>query len=125
MPQTQLAHQIASILYEKKALDIVALDVHHLTVIADCMVIATGRSAVQVKALADEVDDRMAEQGVHLNRWEGHNEGRWIVMDYGFVLVHIFHQEERAYYNLERLWEDGQNRLILPFDQTDVISPFV
>ena len=118
MPQSDLAQQIASILYEKKALDIIALDVRHLTVITDYMVIATGRSAVQVKSLADEVDDRLAEKGVSLHRWEGHNEGRWIVMDYGAVLVHIFHQEERAYYNLERLWEDGQNRLPLPFDQS-------
>ena len=48
----------------------------------------------------------------------GGTEGRWIVMDYGSILVHIFNQEERSYYNLERLWEDGSNRLSLPFDQT-------
>ena len=82
------------------------------------MIIASGRTAAQVKALADEVDEKMAEAGWNLRRSEGATEGRWIVMDYGSILVHIFHQEERAYYNLERLWEDGSNRLVLPFDQT-------
>jgi len=119
MPLADLAQQIASILYEKKARDIIALNVGHLTVITDYMVIATGRSAMQVKALADEIDDRLAAQGIDLRRCEGANEGRWVVMDYGSVLVHLFHQEERAYYNLERLWEDGSNRLLLPFDQTE------
>lgn len=71
-----------------------------------------------VKALADEVDERMAKEGLALRRMEGQGEGRWIVMDYGHILVQLFHQEERAYYNLERLWEDGTNRLVLPFDQT-------
>lgn len=119
MPLSDLAQQIASILYEKKAQDILALNVSHLTIITDYMVIATGRSAVQVKTLADEVDERLAAQGISMRRCEGANEGRWIVMDYGTVLVHIFHQEERAYYNLERLWEDGSNRLMLPFDQME------
>ena len=50
----------------------------------------------------------------------GQNEGRWIILDYGFMLVHIFHTEEYEYYNLERLWTDGSNRLVLPFDQTDL-----
>ena len=83
------------------------------------MVIASGRTALQVKALATEVDDRMAEEGVSLRRKEGQNEGRWVVLDYNDVLVHIFHQEERDYYRLERLWEDGDNRLALPFVVAD------
>lgn len=118
MNQPALALQIASILYDKKAQDIVVLEVGHLTVLTDHMVIATGRSAIQVKTLAEEVDDRLGQTGTALRRKEGQNEGRWIVLDYGTVMVHLFHQEERAYYNLERLWEDGHNRLILPFDQT-------
>ena len=118
MHDNATAQEIAQVIYDKKGRDIVALDVSHLTVICDAMVIATGRSANQVAALADEVDDRMAQRGISPRRTEGQNEGRWIVMDYGFIMVHIFHQEERAYYNLERLWEDGTNRLVLPFDQT-------
>ena len=118
MTDNALAQAIGSWLYDKKAKDIIALNVSHLTVITDYMVIASGRTTTQVKALADEVDEKMAEAGWNLRRSEGAAEGRWIVMDYGSILVHIFHQEDRAYYNLERLWEDGSNRLILPFDQT-------
>ena len=55
---------------------------------------------------------------MELKRSEGMREGRWIALDFDNVMVHIFHQEDRAYYNLERLWEDGSNRLPLPFDQT-------
>jgi ribosome-associated protein len=117
MTEGALARKIAEILYDKKARDIVVLEVGHLTILADYLVIATGRSAIQVKALAQEVDDRLAEEGVQLRRKEGHNEGRWIVLDYGTVMVHVFHQEERSFYNLERLWEDGHNRMLLPFDQ--------
>ena len=113
-----LAQEIAQVIYDKKGRDIVVLNVQHLTVICDYMVIATGRSVTQVKALADEVDDRMAELGLNLRRTEGQQDGRWVVLDYGHIMVHLFHQEDRAYYNLERLWEDGSNRLPLPFDQT-------
>lgn len=117
MTESALARRIADILYDKKARDIVVLEVGHLTILADYLVIATGRSAIQVKALAQEVDDRLAAEGAQLRRKEGHNEGRWIVLDYGSVMVHVFHQEERSFYNLERLWEDGHNRVLLPFDQ--------
>ncbi|MBE5782475.1 MAG: ribosome silencing factor [Clostridiales bacterium] len=115
MDQRALAQRIAHILYDKKAWDITVLDVGHLTVITDYMVIASGRSTLQVKSLADDVDDALALEGVTLRAREGTGEGRWIVLDYGTVLVHIFHPEDRQFYHLERLWEDGQNRLPLPF----------
>ena len=115
MENNSLALRIARILYEKKALDITVLSVGHLTVITDYMVIASGRSSLQVKALADDVDDALAMEGVSLRAREGQEEGRWIVLDYGTVLVHIFHPEDRQFYHLERLWEDGENREILPF----------
>lgn len=115
MDQTLLAQRIAKILYDKKAQDIVVLHVGHLTVITDYMVIASGRSALQVKSLADDVDDALAQEGVALRAKEGSAEGRWIVLDYGTALVHIFHPEDRQFYHLERLWEDGQNRIALPF----------
>lgn len=115
MDQSTLALKIARILYDKKALDLTVLNVGHLTVITDYMVIATGRSTLQVKALADEVDEALALEGISLRAREGTGEGRWIVLDYGTVLVHIFHPEDRQFYHLERLWEDGQNRVMLPF----------
>ena len=115
----EMVTSIANILYEKKAQNIVALNVKDLTVITDCMIIATGRSTIQVRTLADEVEERMAEQGVNPIRKEGHQEGRWIVLDYGEVLVHIFHMEERDFYRLDKLWEMGQNRIPLPFDAVE------
>ena len=123
MENTGLAQRIARILYDKKAQDITVLNVAHLTVITDYMVIATGRSSLQVKSLADDVDDALAMEGVALRAREGQGEGRWIVLDYGTVLVHIFHPEDRQFYHLERLWEDGENRVALPFLQENAETP--
>ncbi len=119
MQGNELVQKIASVLWDRKALDIVALDVRELTVLCDYMIIASGRNANQVKGLYDDVDAAMAQEGVQLRRSEGSAEGRWVVLDYSTILVHIFHQEERAFYNLERLWDDGSNRILLPFDQTE------
>ena len=119
MENNGLALRIARILYEKKAMDITVLRVSHLTVITDYMVIATGRSSLQVKALADDVDDALAMEGVALRARDGQQEGQWIVLDYGTVLVHIFHPEARKFYHLERLWEDGENNVPLPFLEED------
>ena len=119
MNDQELTLAIAKALDDKKALDIVALKVDHLTVICDYMVIASGRTANQVHALADEVEDKMAQEGLTLRRIEGQNEARWIVMDFGRILVHLFSREERAYYKLERLWDDGTNRLKLDFPQDE------
>ena len=83
MEQTTLAQKIARILDNKKALDITVLHVAHLTVITDYMVIASGRSSLQVKSLADDVDDALAMEGIQLRSKEGNAEGRWIVLDYG------------------------------------------
>lgn len=115
----ELAQKIAEILYEKKAQDIVALDVTGMTVITDGMVIASGRNALQVKALSDEVEDRMSRDGYEPTRREGQQEGRWVVLDYGTILVHIFHTQEREFYHLDQLWERDQNRIPLPFDQDE------
>ena len=123
MENNGLAQRIAHILYDKKALDIIVLNVAHLTVITDYMVIATGRSALHVKSLADDVDDALAMDGIALRAREGQGEGRWIVLDYGTVLVHIFHPEDRQFYHLERLWEDGQNRVPLPFLEDEGDKP--
>ena len=118
MQDQELVLQLASFLYEKKAQDIVVLHVSHLTVLCDYLVIASGRTAAQVSSLADLVDEFMSKNTMALRRTEGQREGRWAVLDYGSVMVHLFHREERAYYGLDRLWNDGSNALDLPFDQT-------
>ena len=109
MQSKELALAAARALDDKKGVDIMVLDVQHLTIIADYFVIASGRSGNQVRSLIDEVDDKLSEQGVEPRRREGVNEGRWAVLDYGTVLVHVFHEQEREYYSLERLWSDGTN----------------
>lgn len=106
------ARAICQILYNKKALDIRAMYVQDKTIVADWFVVCSGRSIPQVKTLCDELEDKMAEEGLFVRRKEGYQEGRWVVLDFGDVLVHIFHPEERTYYNLERLWDSGDNVIL-------------
>ena len=118
MPEQETVLRLARLLYDRKANDIVVLNVSHLTGLCDHMVIASGRTDNQVSSLADAVDEMMAKEGVILRRSEGRREGRWIILDYGHVIIHLFHRDERAFYGLDRLWNDGTNALSLPFDQT-------
>ena len=106
MTTYEQAIKIAQALSDKLAQDIKVIEINDVTVLADYMVIATGRSSTQVKALADEVKDMFPAMELDLRRTEGYNEGRWIVMDFASILVHIFCPDERQYYNMERLWSD-------------------
>ena len=116
MQERELALKAAQILYDRKAHDILVLKVDHLTVLTDYMVLANGNNALQTRALMEHVDGVLSAQGREPRRVEGQNEGRWIVMDYGSVIIHIFHPEDRTFYRLERLWSDGSNRVALPTD---------
>ena len=117
MQGADLARKIAQLLYDRKARDILALKVDHPMVITDYLVLATGSSALQTHALMDHLDQELSALGVQPRRIEGQQAARWIVMDYGTVIVHIFHPEDREFYRLERLWSDGSNRLVLPFEE--------
>ncbi|MBQ6714920.1 MAG: ribosome silencing factor [Clostridia bacterium] len=108
-----LAMTIANILDNKKADNITILKVDHLTSITDYFVIASGRSAQAVHTLYEEVTDKLAEKDVHPRRNDSVRDSRWIVLDYASVIVHLFHPEERQFYNIERLWNDGTN--VVPF----------
>ena len=92
----------------KKALNLKILHIAELSVIADYFVIATGTSNTQVKALADEVEYQLKEKGVAPSHIEGYNSNSWILLDYGSVVVHVFTQESRSFYDLDRLWQDGE-----------------
>ena len=118
MQENETVLRLARLLYDRKAQDIAVLNVSHLTVLCDYMVIASGRTDNQVSSLADAADELMAKEGLDLRRSEGRREGRWVILDYGHVIVHLFHREQRAFYGLDRLWNDGTNALDLPFDQT-------
>ncbi len=101
--------RLCDILYDKKADDITAIHVGDRTIVADWFLIASGRNTTHVKALCDDLEDQAADTGLIVKRKEGYEQGRWIVLDFGFALVHLFHPEERAYYNMERLWDEHDN----------------
>ena len=117
MQDQELILRLAQLLYDRKARDIVVLNVTHLTILCDHMIIASGYNPNQVSSLADAVDEMMAREAMALRRSEGRREGHWIVLDYGSLIIHLFHRDERAFYGLDRLWNDGTNMPDLPFDQ--------
>jgi len=102
----ELANLAAGAADSKQAEDIVALDVSGPLPLTDVFLIATGRNERNVVAIAGEIEDKMIEAGVKTLRREGRAEGRWILLDFGDLVVHVFHEEDRAYYSLERLWKD-------------------
>lgn len=107
---------------DKKAEDIVALNVAELLVVTDYFVIATGRTDRQVKTIADEVEDRLrVEAGVKPVGREGLTEAKWILLDFGDLVVHVFQPSERDFYRLEKLWGDAP-RLSLPEDVTGPVA---
>lgn len=107
MQEMQLLSSVVKTLDDKKAVDIKIIRVRDLTIIADYFVIASGSSSTQVKMLADEVEHVLSQQGVEPHHIEGRSTG-WILLDYGHVVVHVLHHETREFYNLERLWNDGE-----------------
>jgi ribosome-associated protein len=92
---------------DKRAEDIVVLNMQGISLIADYFMICEGGSEKQVQAIAREVKDKAQEIGVEVKRLEGFDEARWVLVDLGDIVVHVFHREERGYYNLERLWGDA------------------
>lgn len=107
MESKELAIQLARALDAKKALDIRVLHVEDLTTVTDYFVIASGNSTTHVGALADEAEFQLDRQGVPVLRTEGHDGNRWVLLDYGSVIVHIFTKEAHDFYDLEHLWADA------------------
>ena len=110
MTSKEKALAICKLLSDKKGENIVYIDVHEKSSLCDYFVIAGGGSSTSVQALADHVEEKMEKEFGELpSRKDGGREGRWNVLDYGDVIVHIFNDEMRDFYNLERLWENGAN----------------
>lgn len=97
----------------KQAEDLVALDVSGPLPLTDIFLLATGRNERNVVAIASEIEDKLIESGVKPLRREGRAEGRWVLLDFGDLVVHVFHEEDRMYYSLERLWKDCP---VIPID---------
>lgn len=108
LTEKQTIELIVKALDSKRAEDIQLIGIKDLTIVADYFVIANGTSNTQTKALADEVEFKLKQNGIEPIRSEGYQGGSWIVLDYGNIVVHVFYKETREYYNLERLWQDGE-----------------
>lgn len=111
-----LENRISTILKaadDKKAFDIKVLNISDITSITDYFIILSGNSSRQVVSIGDEIEDKLKLEGLEPLNKDGYKEGRWLLLDYGDIIVHVFHKEERDFYNLERLWVDGKN---IPID---------
>ena len=96
-------------LADKKAQDVRVIDIQNVTVIADYFIIASGLNANQVKALADNVEEKLGRAGFVPKQIEGYGSASWILMDYHDIIIHIFSEESRVFYDLERIWRDGKD----------------
>jgi ribosome-associated protein len=105
--QVEQVQRIAAAILDKKGEDVVALDVRGLVSFADSFILATGTSDRHVKTLADAVTERARELGLESRGSEGYDDGRWVLIDLGDVVVHLFQREVREHYDLERLWGDA------------------
>jgi ribosome-associated protein len=102
----ELVRIAANAASDKLATDIIAFDVSEQLIITDAFLLCSGTNDRQVKAIVDEIEDKLREGGAGLARREGERDGRWVLIDYGEIVVHVQHTEERAFYALERLWRD-------------------
>jgi ribosome-associated protein len=110
MTSLELTKAVCTALSEKKGRDIVYLDVTDKTSLCNYFVVASGTSSTQVKALAENVEEKMEKlYDLAPTRLDGVRDGRWAVLDYGDVIVHVFNEEAREFYRLERLWDNGKN----------------
>lgn len=107
MEAKEMATKIAALADAKKGKDILILNMRDLSFLTDYFVIVSAGNTTLVKAIADEIEDKMAEAGVPCKHKEGYGEGRWVLVDFGDVIAHVFLEEERNFYNLEQLWADA------------------
>lgn len=104
----EMVHIVYEALDEKKGTDIRIIDISGISVLADYFIITNGNSDSQVKALVDNVEEKMHKAGYAQKQREGVTSGNWVLLDYGDVIVHVFDKENREFYNLERIWSDGK-----------------
>ena len=109
MTDSKLPELVAAAASDKKARDIVILDMEGVTLIADHFVICSANSTTQVQAIADNIEEKLAEKGIKALRKEGFREAHWVLLDYGSCVAHIFVEDDRKFYNLERLWGDAKS----------------
>jgi ribosome-associated protein len=106
----KIADTAYGILEDKKARDIEIIDISEVSTLADYFIICSGTSTTHIRTIADELEFKMGEAGYNMIHKEGYESARWILLDFGEVVIHIFHEEDRSFYSLERLWSDGRFR---------------
>lgn len=107
-----IAIKIAQAASDKKGRDILMLDMKELSPVTDYFVICSAGNSTLVKAIADSIEDKLAESGVFPKHKEGYQDARWILLDYGDIVAHVFLEEERNFYNLEQLWADAPSEAL-------------
>ncbi len=110
---SQLARAAADVASDKKASDVILLDIQDVTTIADYFVICSGNNTRQIQAIADAIKEELGKQGGNLLHREGVADSGWLLLDFGDVIVHIFGPKEREYYRLERLWSEAKTVVYL------------
>lgn len=103
-------------LSDKKGEDITIIDIRSVSVMADYFIIASGSNANQVQAMVDHVDEELGNMGCTCRQVEGYRSANWILMDYGDIIIHVFDRENRLFYDLERIWRDGNTLDISEFE---------
>ena len=104
----ELTRLVIDALEDKKASDIRVIDISDVSVLADYFIIANGTNRNQIQAMSDEVEEKMGKAGYPVKQVEGYNNAAWILLDFGDIVLHLFDQENRLFYDLERIWRDGQ-----------------
>ena len=107
MTSKELAKLACDALDDKKALEIKVINIEHVSTLADYFIIASGTNHNQVQAMADNVDETLGRAGYEPKQIEGYQNANWILMDYRDIVIHIFDEENRLFYDLERIWRDG------------------
>lgn len=106
--EKKMVQIIYKALEDKKGENICIIDISHISVLADYFIITNGTSDNQVKALVENVEEKMQEAGFPQKQREGQKGGTWVLLDYGNVIVHVFDKDNRNFYDLERIWSDGK-----------------
>lgn len=104
----EMAKIVCKALEDKKGLDIRIIDIQGISVMADYFIIAHGTNQSQIQAMVDNVQEEMHKAGFSIKAKEGYNSASWVLLDYRDVIVHIFSEEDRLFYDLERIWKDGK-----------------
>ena len=115
----EMARLACKALEDKKAVDIKVIDIEKVSILADYFIIASGTNRNQVQAMADNAEEILGRAGYEPRQIEGYQNANWILMDYGDLVIHIFDQENRLFYDLERIWRDGQSLSITDLDKAE------